>query len=155
MLAEYLVASALGAVDGVRTEWNGHDLELSDGFRIEVKSSAYVQSWPQRADSKIQFDIAPKLAWNANTNTSATERSRCADLFVFAVLKHRDRDTVDPLDVSQWDFYLVPTSKLDRLGHQKTIGLAGVRKLVDGPHEYHELRDALERLRRDDGSSHA
>ena len=36
MLAEYLVASALGAADGVRKEWDGHDLELRDGYRVEV-----------------------------------------------------------------------------------------------------------------------
>lgn len=45
LLAEYLVATALGAAAGTRTEWDTVDIRTSDGWRVEVKSTAYLQSW--------------------------------------------------------------------------------------------------------------
>ena len=45
VLAEYIVATALGLADGVRREWDAFDLLTKDGVRVEVKSAAYLQSW--------------------------------------------------------------------------------------------------------------
>ena len=52
LFAEFLVGTALGAVEGTRTEWDSFDLLCGDA-KIEVKSSAYLQSWPQDELSKI------------------------------------------------------------------------------------------------------
>lgn len=102
VLAEYTVGLALGCVDGgVRPEWDATD--LLPGLRVEVKSSASLQSWSQTKLSPINFDIEPKTGWYAETNTYATERNRQADVFVCCVLTHTDKATVDPLDVDQWD----------------------------------------------------
>ncbi len=97
VLAEYIVGLALGCVDGgVRLEWDATDLCTSQGCRVEVKSSASLQSWSQTKLSPIKFDIEPKTGWHADTNTYATERKRQADVFVFCVLTHTDKATVDP-----------------------------------------------------------
>ena len=45
-LAEFMVGKALGLQDLKRIEWDAYDLCL-DGITIEVKSSAYLQSWEQ------------------------------------------------------------------------------------------------------------
>jgi hypothetical protein len=115
-LAEYLVARALGLdVDTtVRDEWDACDLRTPEGVRIEVKSSAYLQSWFQHDVSLIRFGIAPARAWDPEQNTLAQAPCRTADLYVFALLSHRDKATVDPLDVSQWRFYVLQTDVLDR-----------------------------------------
>src|SRR5688500_15401261 len=55
VLAEYLVAQALGLPTDVRMEWDACDLRMSDGTRVEVKSAAYLQSWSQRTHSAISF----------------------------------------------------------------------------------------------------
>lgn len=52
VLAEHLVASALGVADETRIEWDGHDVTTTDGVRVEVKSSAFLQSWPQPAPTR-------------------------------------------------------------------------------------------------------
>ncbi len=52
LFAKFLVGTALGAVEGTRTEWDSFDL-LYQGAKIEVKSSAYLQSWPQEKPSAI------------------------------------------------------------------------------------------------------
>lgn len=100
-LAEYLVAFALGVADGVRVEWDAYDVTTSSGLKIEVKSAVYLQSWKQTRPSAITFSIRPTLGWNAETNTYGVERKRQADVYVFALLSHRDKTTLDPLNVAQ------------------------------------------------------
>jgi len=67
IFAEYLVGAALGVLDTPRIEWDRCDLHYRS-MEIEVKSSAYVQSWYQEQPSKIQFDIAKKRRWDYRTN---------------------------------------------------------------------------------------
>ena len=62
IFAEFIVGSALGVVDSPRVEWDAVDLRYK-GKKIEVKASAYLQSWPQKKLSHIVFDIAKKRAW--------------------------------------------------------------------------------------------
>jgi hypothetical protein len=131
VLAEFLVAQALGSAAGVRTEWDACDVRTTAGLRVEVKSAAYLQSWHQRALSAISFDIAMKRAWDAQTNTSASVPCRSADVYVFALLAHRDKATLDPLDVSQWEFYVVSARRLDAtLGTAKSMGLSALRRIA-------------------------
>lgn len=86
VLAEYIVGLALECIDvGGRPEWNATDLYFQD-YRVEVKSSASLQSWSQTKLSPIKFDIEPKTGWYAETNSYVTERKRQADVFVFCVL---------------------------------------------------------------------
>jgi hypothetical protein len=137
-VAEFLVARALGASDGIRNEWDSYDLRSLSGLRIEVKSAAYLQTWAQRVESAISFDIRPTLAWDANTNEFAPEegRRRQADLYVFALLAHRQKVTLEPMDVSQWEFYLLASSLLDvHCKNQKQISLAALLRLE--PHHCH------------------
>jgi hypothetical protein len=106
-LAEYIVACDLGVADTTRPGWNAYDLITPDGIKIEVKSAAYLQSWKQTAPSKICFDIRPTFGWDAATNIYGTERKRQADVYVFCLLAHADKATLDPLDLSQWEFYVL------------------------------------------------
>ena len=133
ILAEYIVAHALGLAAGVRAEWDAYDLVTETGLRVEVKSAAYLQSWFHKMLSAIGFGIRPTLAWSADTNELATERKRQADVYVFCLLAHKDKATVDPLDLRQWTFYVLPSAVLDeRCPTQKRIGLAGLLRLGPG-----------------------
>jgi hypothetical protein len=106
------VARALGLDAGVRDEWQAFDLQTA-GKKIEVKSAAYVQSWGQKELSKIVFSTRQTLAWDAKTGAFAKESKRQADIYVFALLAHREKETIDPLNLDQWEFYVLPTSALD------------------------------------------
>ena len=55
ILAEFLVAKAVGAREPVRVAWDNFDVVSAAGTRIEVKSSAYLQSWAQKRLSTIAF----------------------------------------------------------------------------------------------------
>jgi hypothetical protein len=148
VLAEYLVTQAVGPVAGVRTEWDVCDLRTEHGARIEVKSAAYLQSWQQKSLSSIGFDIAMKRGWDAATNTYASSICRGADLYVFALLAHRDKGTLDPLDLAQWMFYVVPVTVLNTsFGSQKRISLSALHRVAPSSDSFYQLKAAVRRER--------
>jgi len=143
VLAEYIVAKALGIHDTKRVEWDKYDLNI-DGIGVEVKSAAYVQTWEQTRPSTIEFDIRPAKSWDERTNAYTASAQRSADVYVFCLLKGEDRKHIDPLDVAQWTFYVLSTSELNRkVQEQKTIRLGPLIAL--GPHQcaYDELKTAI------------
>ena len=149
VMAEYLVAKALGLTEDPREEWGEVDAEVPGGGKVEVKSAAYIQSWKQRDYSTISFDIAKKKsAWNPKTGKykRLDPPERIADVYVFCLLKHRCQSTINPLDVKQWDFFVVPRSELDYSdwGDNKSIGLNSLSRLTK-PIEYGVLRDEVQR----------
>lgn len=144
-LAEFIVASALGiAQDGVRDEWGAYDLTTADGISVEVKSAAYLQSWNQRRFSSIIFNVPKTKAWSADTNLQEKEARRQAQVYVFALLAHKDKPTIDPLDVTQWIFYVLPTSILNnRTRSQKSITLPSLETLAGAGISYDKLQDEI------------
>jgi hypothetical protein len=146
-LAEYLVACALGVAQGVRAEWDAFDLTTRDGLRLEVKSAAYLQTWSQKSLSNITFDIAPTRYWDAMSNHMSAVSRRQSDLYVFALLSHRDKPTLDPLDVSQWEFLVLRTADLEkRLAKQKSISLARLCSLDPVRCNYQKLRHEIDHM---------
>lgn len=132
LVAEYLVGLATQCVDGRhRTEWDAYDLVTTDGTTIEVKSSAYLQSWAQEKLSAIRFGVGERTSWNAATNTYAEVAGRASDVYVFCLFHETDRTHANPLDSRQWTFFVAPTPVLDEvLATQKSITLASLRTRV-------------------------
>lgn len=129
-LAEYLVAIAFDLHEGIRTEWDSYDLLTKDGIKIEVKSSGYIQTWTQKKLSDIRFGIQPTQAWNPETGEYINFKERQSDVYIFCVHKHQDQATINPLDISQWDFYSISTEILnDKVLKQKTITLSSLIRL--------------------------
>ena len=116
ILAEYIVGKALGSIknEDVRDEWGAYDLKTQTGVSVEVKSAAYIQSWKQGRLSKISFNVPKTLGWDRETNKFDKEKKRQADVYVFALLFHKDKETVNPLDISQWEFFVLLTKVLDQ-----------------------------------------
>ena len=139
IFAEFLVGSALGALNLPRIEWDAFDLKFKDK-KIEVKSAAYIQAWYRGTLSKISFNIGAKKEYDYNTNTYSGEAARNADIFTFCLLKEKDQELINPMDTSQWEFYVVTTGELNKLyPHQKTISLSSLRKIC-APILYQDLK---------------
>ena len=140
ILAEYIVAKATHSTEAVRQEWGAYDVETREGYKVEVKSSAYLQSWHQDRLSTIQFDVAKAFELDAKTNQPGTRQIRPADVYVFAILDHTDKRTVNPLNLDQWTFYASPASALDdKLEEQKTARLSTIQRLTDRAVRFNEL----------------
>jgi len=148
-LAEYIVATALGIGDEERIEWDQYDLHVGGegvhGFGVEVKSAAYVQAWKQTRPSEIVFNIRPAKGWDARSDTYAASAGRSAAVYVFCLLNGTDRKRVNPLDVAQWTFYVLPTSVLNQeVKEQRTIRLGPLKALCQyESRTYEELNESI------------
>jgi hypothetical protein len=141
ILAEYLVAKAVGATEVPKEEWANFDVQTPDGIRIEVKASAYWQSWPQRGPSKIVFSGLTARSWEDDGSYS-DERQIRADVFVFAVQACADPAKYDPLDIDQWEFYVLPASAIVEAG-ARSLSLASLVRYEAGPIAWEDLAAAV------------
>lgn len=143
-IAEYLVACALGVDKETRITWNRYDLLSPEGIRVEVKSAGYIQSWGQDKLSAISFSIPKTHGWDNEDGVYEDEVKRQADVYVFCLHKHEDQETINPLDTTQWEFYVVPTRVLnDKYGDQKSISLYRLREIGAVVCRYEELHDRI------------
>ena len=84
------------------------------------------------------------LKWDPETNRQTGEPHRAADVYVFCLLAHKDQATLDPLNLDQWEFYVLPTVILnERKRSQHSITLPSLKKLNAGPYDYTRLRDVV------------
>lgn len=145
-LAEFIVASALGIDTTVsRQDWTAYDLLSPSGRKIEVKCSAYLQSWSPDRISDIRFSISPARSWDAENNYS-DDVKRWSDLYVFCLYASKDKKD-SPLHLEHWEFYVLPTSILDvRCGVQKTIGLKSLLALEPKKATYEDLAEVIENI---------
>lgn len=153
VLAEFLVATALGVVDKPRIEWAAHDVKTREGIRVEVKSAAYRQSWAQDTGTvpKIDFDIKKsEQSWDRETNTTTKHDTprRASDVYVFCVLGtpigFKYGIDPNPLDTDEWEFYVLDRASLDReKGDQQRIGLNPLKALVREVTKCDEGREAV------------
>jgi len=131
VLAEYLVARSLRLkVESPRDAWAKFDVETDARIRIEVKSAALVQSWHQERLSKPSFNYPETVGWDADTNRSTGSSSRHADVYVFALLAHEHKPSIDPMSLDQWKFYVAATSAIaSRQRSQHSITLTSLEAL--------------------------
>lgn len=143
-LAEYIVATALDIdSDASRVNWYEYDL-LYGNTRIEVKSSAYLQSWEREGFSRISFTIYPARPVTASL-WDDDDISRHSDVYVFCLFKSKDRETANPMMLEQWDFFVVKTSDIDKkLGSQRTVTISTIKSLPHIQCTYEDLRKSVD-----------
>lgn len=142
--AEFIVGTVIDLDFGeVRDEWGAYDLVTKSGIKIEVKSSAYIQSWNQKKYSQISFSIKPAKFWSPETAVLENESKRHADLYIFCLLNHKDQSTIDPMKLEQWEFFVLPTSVLNNYERsESSITLNSLKKLTKSI-EYMDLKQEL------------
>jgi hypothetical protein len=142
--AEFIVGTAMGIdLTEVRDEWGDYDLETWEWgkLRIEVKSSSYLQSWYQYNFSKIIFSIKRKN--DPNKRLDANEYIRPSDVYVLCLLNHKDKKTVDTINLNQWVFYVVSTKTINNIFKNiKSISLKSLEKITEGI-KYSELKEKI------------
>lgn len=109
--------------------WGEVDFRGPGGVGLEVKQGAALQNWhePGAKASQPRFDIAMRKNHVLRDGTVVQQRGRSAEIYVFAWHPVTDPAVCDHRDPAQWEFYVV---RADALPDQKSIGLAGVRGLI-------------------------
>ena len=152
VFAEFMVGAALGLLGTPRVEWDSVDFRYR-GFGVEVKSSAYVQSWPQTRLSRIEFGIEKKRGWDAATNKASQVPVRASDVYVFCLYPEKDRGRCNVLDSGAWEFYVVATGTVEHeFRDQKAVGLARIREVAEAV-SYTRLRLAVNSILESLGST--
>lgn len=145
-LAEFLVGSELGVTDQSRVEWADYDLRTRAGIKVEVKSAAYLQTWQQARCSTISFGVAPTKSFNAATGKREQKSVRGADVYVFCLLAHKDKSTLDPMNLDQWQFFVLATRRIDAaLGAQESLSLSRLLKLGPIQCSYGGISSAIDK----------
>lgn len=144
ILAEYIVATDLGIDETLRSDWEPYDLISKNGLKIEVKCSAYIQTWNQNKLSKIIYSIRPSTKYNSTTNKYDGKPKRNSDYYVFCLLHHKNQDTINPLNLDQWIFYILSSRILDNeRPNQKTITLSSLLKLNPIVCKYGQINNSI------------
>ncbi|MCM1219884.1 MAG: hypothetical protein NC548_35885 [Lachnospiraceae bacterium] len=154
--AEFLVATALDIdLSEAHVDWESYDLLGKNGERIEVKCSAYLQSWnaeefthkPEKY-SKIIFSISPALEWmREEAKYSKEPPKRHSDVYVFCHYKCKERKADNPLNLDNWDFFVLATYKINQIfGASRSVSretlISRGQPILCG---YSEIRNAIEK----------
>jgi hypothetical protein len=144
VLSEFIVATALGIdLTKHRVDWEAYDLLYNTKWRIEVKSSAYIQSWEQKKPSSPLFSIRPAREWANDTGFGETSQ-RNSDLYVFCLFSETERENADPLNLKLWDFWVLSTANINlTFCEQKTVAL-GMIKSIAVQTKYDGLKSAVD-----------
>lgn len=140
--ANFIVKCALeeGGVPtrkSIGTGFEPYDLEgpiiKSSGkiSRIEVKSSAFLNSVTEKYSERTYFSIAPSRVPIDGDYKKNSPQQRNNDIYVFALYTAKDSRR-NILDLSWWDFFILPTNQIERdekLQKQKSISLNQIKSL--------------------------
>ena len=129
VLAEFLVASALGIVGETKAGWEPYDLRTSSGTRVEVKASGYLQAWATMKHSNINFSSLKGRVYDSESGEYSNEPGFNADIYVFCKHTATTHDQYEVLNLDQWEFYVVP---LKFLQQRNTKSITEVRLIKDG-----------------------
>ena len=144
VLAEFIIKKALDINSEKRVEWDNFDLITNKGKKLEIKSAAYIQSWEQKKYSEIKFGISPTVGTKSNPKYDGIKK-RWTDFYVFCLLKNKDQETINPLDLNQWTFFVLETKILnENKPEQKTIGLNSLMELKPIECKFSELKKIIE-----------
>jgi hypothetical protein len=144
VLAEYLVAQAVGDPSPLREAWDNWDVTTATGIKVEVKSSAYLQSWNQRKLSAITFSGLTGREWSAQTNELAADRTLRAEVYVFAIHTCREPDQYDPLEIEDWEFRVMSAAQLAEHGY-RSVTLSFLNRHAPTAYSLNDLAQAVER----------
>ena len=144
VFAEFLVATALGIDNIPRQNWLPYDLLYKKEIRIEIKSSAYLQSWEQEKLSNIIFGIKKSRSWDPNTNKLNDIVQRDSNLYVFCLYAEKEKSKANLLDLDKWEFYILPTKTInEKLQEQQTIGLTKLKSLSE-PVPFDKIKEMID-----------
>ena len=89
-----------------------------------------------------------RLTYNNSIDIDDNEivkRERKSKVYVFCLLDNLNRDTIEPLQLEQWKFYVLPTSVLnEHCGEQKTLTLNALKSLEPTEATYETLKSVID-----------
>ena len=152
VLAEFLVARAVGDPSPLRQAWDDFDVTTRSGVRVEVKSSAHLQSWRQRKVSRIGFRGLTGRPWDDELADHGPERELRADVYVFAIQTATEHALYDPLDLAQWEFRVMSAARLREHAY-RSVGKSYLDRHARESVPLERLAQAIDKAHRENASA--
>lgn len=147
-IAEFVVAKALGKENADNTAyWTLFDINYRDR-RIEVKETSYYHSWNEegKISSRRGFEIS-KANSSYEDENEENKYERQNDIYVFCLNTGNTREESYPLNLNNWEFYVVPTEVIDdNCGNNKSISIGRIKKLGYVAKQYDEIKGAVDEI---------
>lgn len=151
-LAEFIVENALrgnNEID-VRNPWGDSDVIAPNGKKIEVKCCSYIQDWDQNDYSKILWSglKAKELYYSDAVKKQSDLKSADykSDIYVLALLKHKDHATLDILDMDQWCFWVLSREQIREVTKNgSSVSLSKLQKQNIKPTNFYKLSSVISR----------
>ena len=128
MLAEFLVSWSINTDNKPKQYWKPYDLKTKNGKRIEVKftSTNFVIKPTKRPDKFNR--LTKKATFNA-------------DIYVLCYFKNAEKD---PINLSNWKFWVFPKKKMRKLlNEKKSISIKKLESSKNKGLKFNELRKLL------------
>jgi hypothetical protein len=150
VLTEFIVSMALGiSIDKPREEWAAYDLVTNEGIKVEVKSAAYVQSWKQTKPSKISFSIRKTTGYDEDGIPIGESPRRQAAVYVFCLLAVEDGLKVDPMNLDQWEFYVLSSKEIEQhWGGHASVSLGPLKKVCGEGIEFEKIKSKIDEIQK-------
>jgi hypothetical protein len=134
-LAEFVIENALkDKIEiGVRNPWADRDVDFK-GKKIEVKCCSYIQDWDQNELSRISWSglKAKNLYWSSAYGRFQPDAPKDykADVYILALLDHKEPPTLNILDMAQWRFYVLSKEEIKEISKNgNSVSLTRLDKL--------------------------
>lgn len=130
-------------------EWDPFDLlwrpNSTASVRIEVKSSAYLQSWRQRHHSKPSFSGLKGKFLIEESGEYSLRADYTADVYVMCLNGQKDPQAFDPLDTNQWKLFVVPRHLLAACSFV-SVDLRWLERETVSPVVFGSLRNQVDKM---------
>lgn len=147
VIAEFIVEKALNIEKSYNTDyWTLFDI-LYRNCRIEIKETSYYHPWNEngKVSNQRSFGIT-KANSNYENNGSENKFERQNDIYVFCLNTGTTKESSNPMNLNNWEFYIVPTSVInEKCSNNKTISLNKVRQLTKAV-SYDNLQESIDYL---------
>jgi hypothetical protein len=148
-IAEFIVARALD-IDKAQNDqyWTLWDITYRNK-RIEVKETSYYHSF--NTDGQVSnhrnFSIRKANGGYDAENSGNNEFCRQNDIYVFCLNIGNTKETSYPLDLNNWEFYIVPTYVInEQCGDNKSISLGRIKSLGFEALKYNQIKGRIDEI---------
>lgn len=145
ILGEFIVGIALGLdMSKVKYNWGVCDLIQPDGTKIEVKTSAYLQTWNESKLSNIGFSRLKTR--NQNGLDLRDKKDYNSDYYIFCIQTAKSHQEYNQFNLDKWQFKIVEKASLAKK-NTDSISLNSLQKIAPDTFSFGSLREGLEKLK--------
>ncbi|MCX4287292.1 MAG: hypothetical protein OSJ68_08430, partial [Clostridia bacterium] len=90
--------------------------------------------------------LSKHLVFSISTHKHNAEIKRHAELYIFCLIHCKDENTCNPMDMSQWTFYILPTAELEKISNKSSLSFRTLISLNPTIASYKSLKQGVDEV---------